>query len=163
VNTISSVAVACATLASGLLLATADARAAKPGIGVDHCAGKQPSFVFNKTLPASIGSHFFLADGTGLCQWLLFSVNAGDYDRFASFRVVGSEGRIVTTDGLLKSDVSSLRRHVAAQKPLHGPCNYKGTWCSLVGIVLKTVYSHSRLQPFRAVERRKKTDLGVIR
>jgi hypothetical protein len=99
-NSNSRVALACATLTITLSFAAADAVAAKPGSGVDPCAGKQPAFVFNKGQSGSSGRFFFLADASGACQRLLFSVFAGNYDRYASFRMVGNQGRMVTTDGL---------------------------------------------------------------
>jgi hypothetical protein len=101
-NTAGSLAV---IFGAALLLIAIPASAGKPtkpggGGGSDPCIGAAPSFVFTKAAANTGGrKDFYLANSSATCQRFLFSLSAGNFERYSSFRVVSGEGRIVTTDG----------------------------------------------------------------
>ena len=92
-------AVLAANLGAILALASPTLLAAKPGGGSDPCIGATPSFVYTKSVSPGSRKDFYLANSSAACQRFLFSLSAGPYERYSSFRVVSAEGRIVTTDG----------------------------------------------------------------
>jgi hypothetical protein len=100
-NTAGSLAV---TFGAALLLVAMPALAGKPtkpggGGGGDPCIGAAPSFVFTKAANTGGRRDFYLANASATCQRFLFSLSAGNFERYSSFRVVSGQGRIVTTDG----------------------------------------------------------------
>jgi hypothetical protein len=70
----------------------------------DPCIGATASFMLSKPTSGSSVKTLYLSDESGTCLRTIQAVSAGNYNRYLSFRVVandgGTEGRVVTTDGL---------------------------------------------------------------